>query len=266
MADEKHLLLTINGGYTDGGLAAEQWQTGLRLALVFGSVDDIGTLPNNWAPEAHTISRTEATWTISGNWRLHGPSTSVWNPDDYLNDQVAPAVATWMAFTNQSTAVRADTIKLAVVGAPLGKEVAAPPYAVGSPCLLTYTSGNPTGGDGGTLLPLQDSVVASHYTSQLGRRGRGRMFLPPSSSSSVAGGRLTTTARDHIRDGQVAFLEALAVSPIDPTNLHIRPIVTGKPFVNYSVIDEVKVGRVIDTQRRRRRSLDELRSSAPVSY
>lgn len=266
MANEKHLLLTIEGGYTDGALAAERWQTGLRLGLVFGAVDDIGTLPSNWDPAAHTISRTEATWTITGNWRVNGPSGAVFNPDDYLNDQAAPAVIDWAAFTNQSTAVRVDTLKLAPISAPLGREVPAPPFAVGSPCLLTWTSANPTGGDGGSLLPLQDSVVVSHYTSQLGRRGRGRMFLPPSSSSSISGGRLTTTARDHIRDGAVAFLEALALSPVGAGAAHVRPIVTGKPFVNYSVIDQVLVGRVIDTQRRRRRSLDEQKSSAPVTY
>ena len=57
MADEKHLLLTISGGYTDSTLSGEIWQVGLRLALVYGTVDDVGTLPNSWAPKATSSSR-----------------------------------------------------------------------------------------------------------------------------------------------------------------------------------------------------------------
>ena len=69
MAGEKSLLLTIQGDYVNTDLSAEAWQIGIRCALVSGSVDPVGTFPNNWNPVADASSRTESLWTITGNWR-----------------------------------------------------------------------------------------------------------------------------------------------------------------------------------------------------
>lgn len=264
MANEKHLYLTIQGHCTTPGLTNEVWQTGVRLALVFGSVDDIGTLPNSWNPIAHTINRVETNWTISGNWLAHQGSID-FDPGDYLNDQVAPAVQVWMQANRASNQIRVDQLALYPIGAPLGRAVPAPPYASGTPCLLSLTAPVMDGVTSG-LLPLQNTVVASHRTSQIGRPGRGRMFLPPTGSSTAVNGLLTDSNRDAIAAAHRDFLEALAFDGPTPTDPSVRPIVTGGNFTQYAVINQVRVGNVMDTQQRRRRQLIETFANETVTY
>lgn len=264
MANEKHLYLVIAGDYVPNTLPGEIWQVGLRLALVFGAVDPIGTLPSNWDPVASTIARTETNWTINGNWIVNGPGVDDFDPGDYLNDQVAPAVAAWMPQTQCSNQVRVRSLELSVCGAPSGNQVPAPPYAVGTPCRLEYTSSYPLGNSSSTQLPPQNSVVVSHRTQQIGSHGRGRMFLPAHTSAALSGAKLSSATVDDIVEGQQALLAALGVEVSDDVN--VRPIVTGAPYVNYAVINSVRVGNVMDTQRRRRNRLTETYTSGAVTY
>jgi hypothetical protein len=265
MANEKHLLLTAQGDYTDSALVEETWQVGLRLALVFGTVDDVGTLPSNWDPVAHTISRTLSDCTITGNWTVP-VGVNTFAPDDFLYDIVKYSFETWFgAFPAISTATRLKTLKLSPIGTD-GKAVPAPPYTQGSPVVLSYTSSYPVGTNAGTLLPLQNALVMSHRTPQIGRRGRGRMFVP-----GLTTGLLDTHAKvasgvvSSALTAQEQLLHNLTWSGGGPGTDHVRPIVTGKPFTHYGAITEVRCGNVSDTQRRRRRSLTETVSSLPVT-
>ncbi|HPM22141.1 MAG TPA: hypothetical protein PLY35_12960 [Thermotogota bacterium] len=264
MAGEKHLLLSWGGDYVPNTMPGEIWMNTLRLALVFGSVDPVATLPSNYEPVAATIARTEATYTIAGNWAIQGPLTSTFQPDDYLNDQVEPALATWMLYAQLSNQVRLRWIELAVCGAPSGNQVPAPPYATGSPCRLEYTSSYPVGNLSGTQLPPNNSIVVSHRTQQVGPKGRGRMFLPTTTSGSLSGGKIGTTPQTDIAAAQVALLEALGGEFGDDVN--VRPAVIGKPYTSYAVINQVQVGNVMDSQRRRRNAFTETYVSDSVSY
>jgi hypothetical protein len=266
MAGEKHLLLRIAGEYIAAGLEAEIWQTDLRLALVFGAVDNLGTLPSDWEPVPATINRTESAWTIEGNWKIQNGIATFFSPDDYLNDQVLPAVADWMLVNQVSDQVVMKTLQLFPIGAPTGRAVPAPPYAVGTPCTLAMTTNDVTGSSSGTTLPLQDSIVVSHKSPQIGPRGRGRMFLPVSTSSALTGAKVQTAKVATLLAGHIAFLEALSFNGALPGDAHIRPIVTGKPWASYGVINQVRVGNIVDTQRRRRNRLVEVFQSASPSY
>lgn len=265
MANEKHLLLTAIGDYTAASMAEETWAVTVRLALVFGPIDPVGTLPSNWEPVAQAINRRETNWTITGNWKVSFPNGL--NPDDYLNDTAAPAFATWAGAGPLSNQTRIRELKLFPCVSPLGKSVPAPPYSQGSPCLLTWTSNYPVGSTGSGLLPPQIALAASHRTQQIGRRGRGRMFMPginPNQLDSTTG-EITSAGRTNALNGQVALLEALKYDSADPLGPHIAPVITGKPFTNYGVINTVRVGSVFDTQRRRRRSVTENYIEAPVT-
>lgn len=259
MANEQHLLLTAIGSYTDSVLANETWAMSLRIALVFGNIDPVGTFPNNWSVVATNINRTESSWTITGNWSV-ADNGAVFAPDDFLNDQVAPAYTTWFQNQSVSAKTRLEQLKLSPIGAPTGKLVPAPPYLQGSPCVLTWTNSNPTGGGAGNILPLQDSVVISHLTAQPGRRGRGRQFAPGIDPAALtATGYLDTAKQTALAGTQKTFLQALTGSSAGALAAHWQPCVTGKPFTQYAVINAVAVGNVVDTQRRRRRSLPETR-------
>ena len=56
-------------------------EVGIRLALVFGSIDPVGTLPNNWDPSPTSINRTESDWTITGIWHAN-VGLNYFQPDD----------------------------------------------------------------------------------------------------------------------------------------------------------------------------------------
>ena len=260
-----HLLLAMEGGYSSAGLSAEIWATTLRLALVFGSVDDIGTLPSNWAPAENLVNRTETLWDIEGNWKIAGPGTASFNADDYLNDQVAPAITTFMSASYISNAVRLDTLKIYPIASPTGRSIPAPPFTQGTPMTLTWTSDNPVGGTSAAMLPPQDSLVLSNRSGQTGRRGRGRNYWPALTVSAMASGRANSSTTAQMLAAQIALLEALAYTAGSGLAT-VRPIITGKPFVNYGTITQVQVGDVFDTQQRRRDRLIETRTSGAVSY
>lgn len=267
MANEKHLLLTFGGDYTDTENSAEIWQNSIRLVLVFGGVDDVGTLPNNWNPVAASINRTETHWNIVGNWSVDGPGLDTFSPDDYLNDQVAPALDTWLGVSGISDKIRLRWAKIFPIGSN-GQAVPAPPYSQGTPCLLTWTSAYPTGDDGANLLPLQNSIVVSHRSQQTGRRGRGRIFRAGvSTNSNDAHGRIGSTYVTNMLNAQVALLEDLSINAALPsTAAHVIPAVIGAPWTQYGTITQVRVGNRMDTQRRRRDQLEETYSSASPSY
>lgn len=265
MANEKHLLLRLEGDYDDSALTAEIWQTQLRLALVFGSIDDIGTLPDNWEPVATTIARTETNWTINGNWTVDGPGLASFDPGDFLNDQVAPALIDWIPNMHLWQKVRLRRATLLPCVAPNGKGVPAPPYAAATPCTLEWTSAYPVGIGSTAPLPLQASMVLSHSTPQVGAHGRGRMFMPAATTGDTSATRWSSTAISDCLEDHVTFLQALtwAGSGGGPAP-QTRPIVTGKPFQSYGAITRVRIGNQIDTQRRRRNRLVETYSEAPV--
>ncbi len=264
----KHLLLTVGGTYVASNQQSESWQFGVRLALVAGDVDPIGSLPTNWEVQPDAISRTETHWNIDGNWQIANlvpPGT--FHADDYLNDQVAPAVSAFLGGTPCSSNLKTEYAKIYPIGTPDGRAIPAPPYASGTPVALTWTSSFPTGGSGSNYLPLQCSVGVSWRTPQIGRRGRGRIFLPPMTVAGVdAQGFLSSTQQTNTRDSAVAFLEALAFDGSGGNPWHVRPIVTGAPWTTYGVITQVRVDNVIDTQRRRRRQLEGSILSGTPSY
>lgn len=266
MANEKHLLLTFGGDYTDTENSAEVWQNSLRCSLVFGGTDPVGTLPSNWSPVAAGINRTETNWTITGNWTVSGPGGGGFAPDDWLNDQVAPALDTWLGVSGIANRIRLRWAKVFPIG-PDGQALPAPPYSQGSPVLLTWTSSYPTGDDGANLLPLQNSIVVSHRTAQTGRKGRGRMFRAGiSTNANDLHGRIGSTYVTGMLNAQVALLEDVSLPSSGPTDPAVRPAIIGSPWTTYGTINQVRVGDRMDTQRRRRDQLDEAYSSATPSY
>lgn len=270
MAGEKHLYVTAQGTYTSANLSEEIWQVGLRFyAAPGGAPDDVGTLSTAWEVVPDTVARTEADWRIDGNWRIEGGLNDL-NADDWLNDQLAPAFAAWMAAAPISSICRLDSLKVYPINSPLGKVIPAPPYAVGSPMTLTWTGTHPTGGGSATTLPLQVAIVASHRTAQIGRRGRGRMFLPPAgvdaiSTAGASASKLSDGAIAAALAAQIDLLESCQISTASE-GFGCYPAVIGSPWEKYALISQVQVGNYADSQRRRRGNLTESYSSDPVTY
>lgn len=265
MANEKHLLLTFGGDYTDTENSAEVWQNGIRFVLSNDAIPDIGTLPNNWSPVATSINRTGTHWTITGNWSADFGGGLHFNADDWLNDQCAPALDTWLGVSGIANKIRLRWAKVFPIGSN-GKAVPAPPYSQGTPILLTWTSAYPTGDDGANLLPLQNSVVVSHRTPQIGRRGRGRVFRAGvSTNANDAHGMIGSAYVSSLLNAEVALLEALSGTYGVTDHTYTRAAVIGSPWTGFGAITSARVGNRMDTQRRRREQVVEAYTSATVS-
>nr|CRY95142.1 hypothetical protein [uncultured prokaryote] len=268
MANEKHLYLTVGGGYvsTLTQLANETWQFGIRCSLVFGQTDPVGTLPSNWNPVSASINRTETDWNITGNWTVAGPGLDSFAPDDWLNDQAAPAIEAFIATSGLfSTGVQLREAKVYPIGTD-GKAVPAPPYAGGSPVTLTWTGTLPIGGASGEIMPPQNTMVLSHRTNQIGRKGRGRIFAPPLTTGAVDDGQISSASRAALSAAHVTLLEDVAYGTYPTQDLEVRPAVIGAPWTTYATINTSVVDSAFDTQRRRRRALITAATTAAVSY
>lgn len=102
-----------------------------------------------------------------------------------------------------------------------------------------------------TIYPPHVAVVASLVTGRAGATGKGRVFLPaPGFLLSAADLRMTQANTDTIRAGFRAFIIAVNEAIGLPVS-----VVSSKGYA--SEVIAVKVGRALDTQRSRRRDLQE---------
>lgn len=129
---------------------------------------------------------------------------------------------------------------------------------------VAQTSDSLVAGSPGTevnnTLPLQVAVVASLRTALGTRRGRGRVFLPaPSSAANTSFGRITSVAQNDFLNAVDQYCQTLVVG----ANTY-RVNVVSVAGQDMQIVDQVRVGDVFDTQRRRRDDLVEIYLSAAV--
>lgn len=258
MTDFGHIYVAVSGGYVS--IPEEHWQYGIRFHCIFSGTapDDVGTLQLN-AVHAEEIDRTETDWTIVNTWSTSS-GLEGFSPDDWLNDQVAPALTSHFG-DNLWGDVRIDSVK----ASPIKTDGH---VAEGRTALLTWTSAHPQGSGSSNPLPLENSAAISLRTPRIGRRGRGRIFYPVYGVNCVGSdGRLTSTRANATLAEVIAQLEGMSLTPSILTGAPwVLPIVTGSPWTDYGLVKTVKVGNVIDTQRSRRRSEPETYVSGSTSY
>lgn len=117
---------------------------------------------------------------------------------------------------------------------------------------FTYTP--PVTKGGSTFLPPQCALVVSLRTAKSRGRGHAGRFYIPTAASGVAGdGRISQIGAQSFAESAAAFIQS------------INRILPGYRVAVFSEFDQirenvthVRVGRVIDTQRRRRTSIAEL--------
>jgi hypothetical protein len=250
-----HLYLVLKGDYSF--TSAEGWQVGIRLVPADGLVDPAaeGTLDGE-DTDATSVARTESGWTISSEWKLVS-GTDVFNPDDYLNDQVAPALLNYFGPGVANTCLmRSATLYPIKFNGKVNDS---------RKTVLDFVGTFPQGIDSSHQLPMEDAICVSWQTPQVGRRGRGRIYSPPAGTSAIdTHGFITSTVCDDLRDGWVSLLEGLSYTPVSLPGYHIRPIVTGSPWDRYGLITSVSVGNVVDRHGSRRRSIPETYNTPAV--
>jgi hypothetical protein len=110
------------------------------------------------------------------------------------------------------------------------------------------------GGQSGACLPYEVACAVTLQTNKRGPSGRGRFYLPPFGINSMAAGGVYITAGIQATlNGCATWLEAIkANTPYVPVVVSPRQLVLNE-------IVSVDIGKVPDSQRRRRRSQDEAR-------
>jgi len=263
MGDINHLYLVMKGAYEDADLMEEGSQCGIRLMPGLTELDEIGTPPMAFDAAAQDLTGDSTNWSTSSNFLAEGGQDDL-DPADYLT-VVGEAAKTWFEATNSniSGAVTLTDLTLYAIGAN-GRVISTdvgPAKAVGTPKAAI------DGANAGTLLPLQVANVISLRTANSTRRGRGRVYLPGVTSTSITGtnGTLNGTFRTNIVGTFNTFITAMGIGGA-LTPPWVRPVVIGSPWTTYYVVKELRIGNLLDTQRRRRRQIEETYTSATVTY
>lgn len=106
-------------------------------------------------------------------------------------------------------------------------------------------------------LPPQVAVVVSLRTQLANRAGRGRFYLPAMATNAIAAGRLDTAAQTVVRNSAQRLFNSLRTGTI-------QTVIWTKGLLTPRVVTDFSVGDVMDTQRRRRNQLTEVRISGTV--
>ena len=255
MTELQHVYVTAHGSFASGAWVGEAAQFGLRLAIgetgampAKGSIFDLalnGDVVTDSGSTAGTHGTLTRTWTAR-----RGPTGSTENADDGFQIDCAEDVWTFLDAVKAYTVntFRWTHIKLAPIGAS-GATIGAS---------STYTLTTPLVGGGTSGLPPQCAVAVTMRANILGRRGRGRIYLPAITSNVLAtDGTLSGTPQTTWRSSFVTLIDALQNLPGTPDFV---PIVTVMSAGSASGVrpSEVRVGNQVDVIRSRREQVSEI--------
>lgn len=230
MTYRPHYLFRVEGVFRDNTTDLETWSFGVRLAM----------FDNGAAVNAGFDDVDEMTW---------------------LRDQAEPAVRTLFGANTLMLPTTVTALKMNLINEN-GK------YANEADTFALYESDltAPIKGNTASRVEPQRTIAVTTTTDAIrGRAHRGRFYLPGFAINVANDLRITTVQAQGIADSAAAFLAALD-RPENTKGWVLAPAVVSNIGVPGQIrrITGVRVGRVVDTQRRRRFSLDEAPSSAAV--
>jgi hypothetical protein len=158
--------------------------------------------------------------------------------------------ASLMGFTSQ---VRTREVRLYRIGAN-GLIQEAPIIA----------SGLPANGSGAANTPWQVSTAVTLFTGGLGKGRFGRFYLPPQNYLLSDDGGIADATADTRMQNVVTFLNSVrAVDGLSATAVRLCVVGRTEPVGTMRAVTAIRYGTVPDTQRRRRRSLQEAYRISP---
>ena len=198
------------------------------------------------------LGSTDETWSFGLHW---GSPNIVW--DQAKNDALRAAWATTHANNELqvSSAAKFREVRTYNLGVD-GKALDVPIISSGP---------GVSGGTSSNHHPWQNSLVISFRSEGLGKGRRGRIYLPPSASAiDPSNGLISATLAAGVANAFRAFLVAARGITAPEAGPLIAINGTTGAQGTLHLVDEIRVGRVIDTQRRRRRQLREEYHVLPV--
>lgn len=256
MAGWGHLYVTAHGEGT-GAWAGEDAQVGLRILHrpLASSNGPIVEVPDLGPVVQKYNDFTSGAFSVVQTFDLNFPGVPI-DASQYMVD-IAEDFRQWMSNikTYQGNLFRWTHIKIAPIEKGTGK------YLAGG---STYTLTAPIVGTGTTTLPPEVSVAQSMRAAIVGRRGRGRMYLPfPASSVSDSSGILGGVAQT----GMATQLKTLLTNLENQAGfdtMKVNVVVMSAASETAVIPSEVRIGNHFDAQRRRQHQVDESYSSLPL--
>lgn len=189
---------------------------------------------------------------------LLDPNATVWN-------DIAQDASDW--FSSPATAISSHAHLVSIKCAPIGADG----KYTGSPVEREVGA---NGGGGTARLPNQIARAVTLETGADLGRIKGRIYVPLPTLTVETDGRWSETAVNAAEASDKAFIEALGNQPgLDVLDIRVCVASQGRRNQNGTLrlqpdnyeVTAVSVGRVPDTQRRRRNKLAEARTSVSVS-
>jgi hypothetical protein len=168
------------------------------------------------------------------------------------------ALVTAFSTFHQSTGASVGAVArlLSVKAAPIGVDGR---YPVGADAVESVLATPVVGPSFTESLPQAALAVSLRTALSRGRGSKGRFYPPAYTQGAGAGGQITAIKAEDMRTAALALLGAIQ-------DALLAPVVVGSKLGVGSLreVTEIRVGRVIDTQRRRRSSIPEAWVSAPL--
>lgn len=261
MTEVSHVYMTVHGEYSSVLWNEEHAQFGVRLAFApTVSAPSMGetftpALNGDAVPAFGTDTSTHGTLTKTWEMRI-GPTGSTENFDAAAQMDCAEDVWTFLnaikAYTSQY--FRWTHVKFAAISAA-GNTVGT---------ASTYTFTTPLAGTGTTLLPPQVAVALTMRANIVGRKGRGRIYLPALPQSIVgSNGNLSGTPVTAISAAFKTLIDDLQSLPGITVNIPLV-VVTSAGALTAVRPAEIRIGDKFDTIKSRRAQQDEVYTSTSL--
>ena len=211
MVAMNHVYVTAHGMYPSGSWLGESAQIGVRLA--FAPTATAPLKGDIWTPTpggditADFGSQAGTHGTLAKTWKARvGPVGSTENMDAAA--QIDMAEDMWK-FLNavkafQDSSFRWDRVKVSAVTADGKTPIVSSVYS--------FTA--PLAGAGSSALPPQVAFAISTRANLVGRRGRGRVYIPAMVASNLAGdGTMAANAANSMRASFKTLVDDLQAQP-----------------------------------------------------
>ena len=258
MAGYGHLYVTMHGVWNAAAWVPETAQIGVRLLnrQLGDPSGPIVPVVDRGGVVLASNQRDLTDWNVVQTFSAEVPGVPAASWTEFTDD-LANDCKTFMAAVKslQHTGYRWTHVKIAPIEVGTGKYLAP---------ATTYTLKAPIAGTGATAMPPQDAICASLRANVVGRRGRGRIYLPGLAVGTLsADGKVGSSARTTLAN---AFSDLVAdLEDLPGTDLwQVRVAVMSANSTQAVLPSEVRVGDQFDTQRRREEQVGEAYTSVQL--
>lgn len=251
----QHIYVTAHGAYNSGPWVGESAQFGLRVAIdetgAMPAKGDVFTMMTHGDVATDSGSTAGTHGTLARTWTARrGPVGSTENADAGFQIDIAEDVWTFLnaIVGYQRSTFRWTSVKLAPIDA-LGK-------TIGTSAVYSFTT--PLAGATAAAMPPQCSVAVSMRANILGRRGRGRVYLPAFGVGSMDNDALLVAATGTaLRTAFKALIDNIQNVPGTPDYIPLVVVTSAGQATAVRPV-EVRTGNRIDTIRSRREQVPEV--------